>query len=130
VFWNLFPSQIIPSHDLTLGEHQRKICTLGGIFSFHIADGWRHSPTVNNNTHRFGRVNPIRFKIQLIIIVIEGNTTSHAHSFLPLARHLISGSSSERHPDEGTTPRVLISGIPATTQEQDGHSKSKKPKII
>jgi hypothetical protein len=30
-------------------------------------------------------------------------------------------------PDEGTTPRVLIIGIPATAEEQDGHSKPKKP---
>jgi hypothetical protein len=30
--------------------------------------------------------------------------------------------------DEGMTPRVLIIGIPATAQEQDGHSKPKKPK--
>jgi hypothetical protein len=30
--------------------------------------------------------------------------------------------------DEGTTSRVLIIGIPATAQEQDGHSKPKKPK--
>jgi hypothetical protein len=28
--------------------------------------------------------------------------------------------------DEGTTPRVLIIGIPVTAQEQDGHSKPKK----
>jgi hypothetical protein len=31
--------------------------------------------------------------------------------------------------DEGMTPRVLIIGIPAAAQEQDGHSKPKKPKI-
>jgi hypothetical protein len=30
--------------------------------------------------------------------------------------------------DEGTTPRVLIIGIPAAAQEQDGHSKPKKSK--
>jgi hypothetical protein len=30
--------------------------------------------------------------------------------------------------DEGTTPRVLIIGIPAVVQEQDGQSKPKKPK--
>jgi hypothetical protein len=31
--------------------------------------------------------------------------------------------------DEEMTPRVLIIGIPAAAQEQDGHSKPKKPKI-
>jgi hypothetical protein len=31
--------------------------------------------------------------------------------------------------DEGMTPQVLIIGIPAAAQEQDGHSKPKKPKI-
>jgi hypothetical protein len=30
--------------------------------------------------------------------------------------------------DEGMTPRVLDIGMPATTQEQDGHSKPNKPK--
>jgi hypothetical protein len=30
--------------------------------------------------------------------------------------------------DEGMTPRVLDIGLPATAQEQDGHSKPKKPK--
>jgi hypothetical protein len=30
--------------------------------------------------------------------------------------------------DEGMTPRVLDIGPPATAQEQDGHSKPKKPK--
>jgi hypothetical protein len=29
--------------------------------------------------------------------------------------------------DEGTTPRVLDIGLPAIAQEQDGHSKPKKP---
>jgi hypothetical protein len=30
--------------------------------------------------------------------------------------------------DEGMTPRVLNIGLPATTEEQDGHSKPKKSK--
>jgi hypothetical protein len=30
--------------------------------------------------------------------------------------------------DEGTTPRVLTFGLPDMAQEQDGHSKPKKPK--
>jgi hypothetical protein len=30
--------------------------------------------------------------------------------------------------DEGMTPRVLDIDLPATTQEQDGHLKPKKPK--
>jgi hypothetical protein len=30
--------------------------------------------------------------------------------------------------DEGMTPRVLDIGLPTTAQEQDGHSKPKKPK--
>jgi hypothetical protein len=30
--------------------------------------------------------------------------------------------------DEGMTPRVHDIGLPATAQEQDGHSKPKKPK--
>jgi hypothetical protein len=30
--------------------------------------------------------------------------------------------------DEGMTPQVLDIGLPATTQEQEGHSKPKKPK--
>jgi hypothetical protein len=33
-----------------------------------------------------------------------------------------------RATDEGMTPRVLTFGLPAVAQEQDRHSKPKKPK--
>jgi hypothetical protein len=59
----------------------------------------------------------------------KGTQNTFQDHLVPTNNLLITaGACSKLLDDEGMTRRVLTFGLPAVAQEQDGHSKPKKPK--